>query len=108
MRARAADLGFTMATSDQSRIYNTFDAHRLLHWAEVQSQQKALKHALFESYFTNGQNPSDHDVLVSAAEKAGLDAEQAREVLGSGRYAKEVRQNEQLWRERGISAVRSS
>lgn len=105
IRARAAELGFTMAMSDQSRIYNTFDAHRLLHWAESEGRQAALKHALFEAYFTNGQAPSDHDVLVAAAKKAGLDAEAARAVLSSGRYADEVRKAEQLWQSRGVSAV---
>ncbi len=105
IRARAAELGFTMAMSDQSRIYNTFDAHRLLHWAESEGRQAALKHALFETYFTDGQAPSDHDVLVAAAERAGLDAEAARDVLSSGRYADEVRKAEQLWQSRGVSAV---
>lgn len=105
IRARAAEVGFTMATSDQSRIYNTFDAHRLLHWAELEGCQAALKHALFEAYFTEGQDPSDYDVLVGAAEKAGLDGTAALEVLSSGRYADEVRRAEQLWRSRGINAV---
>jgi predicted DsbA family dithiol-disulfide isomerase len=105
IRARAAGLGFTMAMSDQSRIYNTFDAHRLLHWAELEGHQIALKNALFEVYFTAGQSPADHEVLVHAAEQAGLDGAAAREVLESGRYAEEVRDAEELWRSRGINAV---
>ena len=105
IRARAAQLGFTMAGTEQSRIYNTFDAHRLLHWAELEGRQAALKHALFEAYFTNGENPGDPDVLAAAAEKAGLDGAAAREVLASGRYAAEVRQAEQYWQSRGINAV---
>lgn len=105
IRARAAELGFAMRGTDQSRIYNTFDAHRLLHWAEIEGHQSALKHALFDAYFTDQQDPSNHDVLVAAAEKAGLDPQTAREVLTSGRYAEEVRRVEQLWQSRGISAV---
>jgi predicted DsbA family dithiol-disulfide isomerase len=105
IRTRAAELGFAMATSDQSRIYNTFDAHRLLHWAEIEGGQAALKHALFTAYFTEGQDPSDPDVLVAAAEKAGLDGAAAREVLATGRYADEVRAAEKLWQSRGINAV---
>lgn len=105
IRARAAALGFVMAGSADSRIYNTFDAHRLLHWAEIMGRQAALKHALFEAYFTHGQAPSDHDVLVAAAEKAGLDAAGARDVLTSGRYAEEVRRAERFWRSRRIRAV---
>lgn len=105
IRDRAAALGFTMAMSDQSRIYNTFDAHRLLHWAEQEGRQMALKHALFDAYFTEGKSPADPEVLVAAAEKAGLDGAAAREVLASGRYAEEVRDAEQFWRSRGINAV---
>jgi predicted DsbA family dithiol-disulfide isomerase len=107
IRDRAAQLGFNMASSDQSRIYNTFDAHRLLHWAGIEGRQAALKHALFEAYFTKGQSPADPDILVAAAEQAGLDGAAAREVLASGRYAEDVRNAEQLWQSRGINAVPS-
>jgi predicted DsbA family dithiol-disulfide isomerase len=105
IRERAAALGFTMARGADSRIYNTFDAHRLLHWAEGEGRQAALKHALFEAYFTEDRNPSDPEVLVAAAAKAGLDPAAARDVLDSGRYGEEVRRAEQLWRARGINAV---
>jgi predicted DsbA family dithiol-disulfide isomerase len=105
IRERAAAVGFTIATSDKSRIYNTFDAHRLLHWARESGRQKALKLALFESYFTDGLDPSDPEVLVAAAEKAGLDPAAAREVLDSGRYAQAVRDAERVWQSRGIGAV---
>jgi predicted DsbA family dithiol-disulfide isomerase len=107
IRERAAALGFTMTMAEGSRIYNTFDAHRLLHWAalEGQDRQRALKHALFEAYFTDGRNPGDAEVLVAAAAKAGLDPEAAREVIESGRYADEVRAEERHWQAEGISAV---
>ncbi|MGE3747026.1 MAG: DsbA family oxidoreductase [Sphingomonadaceae bacterium] len=105
IRARSAELGFTMNSSDDSRIYNTFDAHRLLHWAEGEGRQQALKHVLFEIYFTEGRSPGDHDVLVEAAERAGLPADTAREILDTDRYAQEVRAAEQLWRSRGINSV---
>jgi predicted DsbA family dithiol-disulfide isomerase len=102
---RAAALGFTMVMSDKSRIYNTFDAHRLLHWAGIEGRQAPLKHALFEAYFTRGENTADPDVLVAAAERAGLSADEAGVALASGRYAEDVRRAEQLWRTRGINAV---
>ncbi|MEO6214957.1 MAG: DsbA family oxidoreductase [Sphingomonas sp.] len=105
IRERAASVGFTMASNEQSRIYNTFDAHRLLHWAGIEGRQSALKHALFEAYFTKGQSPCDYYVLVEAAEQAGLDPIAAREVLESGAYAAEVREAETLWQSRGISSV---
>ncbi|MBO9710416.1 MAG: DsbA family oxidoreductase [Caulobacter sp.] len=102
---RAASVGFTMKTNENSRIYNTFDAHRLLHWAGIVGGQKALKRALFDAYFTDNQAPSDHDVLVAAAQKAGLDPQAAREVLESGRYAQEVRDAERAWQSAGITSV---
>jgi predicted DsbA family dithiol-disulfide isomerase len=105
IRERAAGVGFTMTMGEGSRIYNTFDAHRLLHWADGSGHQAALKHKLFEAYFTDGKDPSDHAVLVAAAVAAGLDGDVAREVLESGRYTAEVRAAEQLWQSRGISSV---
>lgn len=105
IKDRAASVGFTMQTGPESRIYNTFDAHRLLHWAGIVGHQKALKQALFEAYFTNGRHMGDFDVLVDAATKAGLEADAAREVLVSGRYADEVRAAEEHWRRAGIISV---
>lgn len=107
IRARAAEVGFAMATGPDTRIYNTFDAHRLLHWAGIEGggRQRALKHALFAAYFTRGQSPADHGVLVAAAIEAGLDGDAARDVLTSGRHADDVRAEERRWRAEGISAV---
>ncbi len=107
IRDRAAELGFTMKMAEGSRIYNTFDAHRLLHWAGLEDadRQRALKHALFTAYFTDGRNPGDPDVLVEAAGAAGLDRDAARTVIATGRYADEVRAEERQWRAEGISAV---
>lgn len=105
IKARAAAVGFAMNTSDASRIYNTFDAHRLMAWAAGSGKQQALKHQLFIVNFTNQTDPGDHDTLVAAAEKAGLDPVEARAVLSSDRYADEVRRDEALWQSRGISGV---
>jgi len=107
IRDRAAAVGFSMSALGGRRVHNTFDAHRLLHWAELEGRQLALKHALFEANFSEGLNVSDPEVLVTAAQKAGLDGAAARQVLASGRYADEVRQAEERWRSRGINAVPS-
>ena len=102
---RARELGFTLVMTDASRIYNTFDAHRMLHWAQIEGRQGALKHALFTANFTDNADPGDHRVLVDAATAVGLDPVAAEDVLSSGRYADEVRAAEELWRARGINAV---
>jgi predicted DsbA family dithiol-disulfide isomerase len=107
IRARGAELGFTFNMEKRGRIYNTFDAHRLLHWAEQEGRQIELKRALFEAYFTDGRNPSDHEVLIDVATRVGLDAQQARDILASDRYAADVRQREQLFGQLGIRAVPS-
>ncbi len=105
IRQRGEAVGFKFAMDKRSRIYNTFDAHRLLHWSEEAGKQKELKHALFEAYFTNGEDPSSHDVLLRAAEKVGLDRAEAQAVLSTDRYADDVRTLEQFWQEAGIRSV---
>jgi len=105
IRERAASVGFEMADRSDGRIYNTFDAHRLLHWARLEGKQLALKHRLFTAYFTEGLAPEDNQVLVDCARDAGLDADEARDVLQSGRYAEDVRAEEEHWRRQGISSV---
>ena len=105
IRARGAELGFTFEMGKRSRIYNTFDAHRLLHWAEMQGLQRELKLALFEAYFTKGENPGAHEVLVRVAGEVGLDQGEASEVLSSGAYGDEVREQEAFFQRQGINSV---
>ena len=106
IRQRGADLGFTFDMSARGRIYNSFDAHRLLHWAATQpTGQKALKEKLFEAYFTKGENPGSHEVLLRVAGEVGLDQDAARQVLESNTYADEVRQAEYYWQRAGIRSV---
>ena len=107
IRARGAAVGFTYDPERRSRVWNTFDAHRLLHWAELQgpAQQLALKQALLKAYLTDGENPSDHAVLVRLAGEVGLDAEQARAVLASGEYTDATREREQHFLDAGIHSV---
>lgn len=107
IRESGEALGFQFNYNSESRIWNTFDAHRLLHWAGLEGRQRELKEALFAVNFTEQKSTSDHEVLVGAAKAAGLDDAKAREVLSSGAYTEEVRQDEALWRNRGINAVPS-
>jgi predicted DsbA family dithiol-disulfide isomerase len=103
MRARGEELGFEFRIRD--RVYNTFDAHRLLHWAGLEGFQQALKHALFRAYFTDGEDIGTHDVLVRVASEVGLPPARAREILASDMYAAEVRAQERFYMEHGIRAV---
>jgi predicted DsbA family dithiol-disulfide isomerase len=107
LRERGASVGFTFG--ERPRIWNTFDAHRLLHWAGLvgADRQRALKHALLGAYHTDGDNPGDAAVLLRAAKQAGLDETEAQDVIASGRYADEVRAAQRHWQELGIHAVPS-
>lgn len=109
IRDRAGEVGFDMRMNADSRIWNTFDAHRLLHWAgEAEATGEAqlrLKRALFTTHFTDNRDLTDPEVLVAAAEAAGLDGDEARTVLASNRYVEAVRAEEALWRQRGITSV---
>lgn len=105
IRARGAELGFQFNMAARSRIYNTFDAHRLLHWAESQGRQHALKVALFELYFSKGESPASHEALVRLAGEVGLDTEEAARILASDTYADEVREQERFYQQQGISSV---
>lgn len=107
IRDRGAPLGVTINTGRGSRAWNTFDAHRLLHWAGTQDRDRALalKRALFRAYFTDEENVADREVLVRIATDVGLDAAQARQVLETNAYATDVRALEQRYRQAGIQSV---
>jgi predicted DsbA family dithiol-disulfide isomerase len=102
---RGTAVGFQFRMDRRLRTWNTFDAHRLLHWAGIQGRQLALKQLLLGAYFTDGKNPSDADTLVALCTQAGLDAQLARQVLAQGTYGKEVRAIEQYYQQRGIHSV---
>jgi predicted DsbA family dithiol-disulfide isomerase len=105
IRERGAAVGFQFGP--RTHVWNTFDAHRLLHWAGLQGRQLELKHELLTAYHTRGENPSAHDVLLRAAAAAGLDVERARALLASDEYADEVRARMHHWQQIGIHAVPS-
>ena len=105
IRARGAALGFVFDFNARSRIWNTFDAHRLLHWAGIEGGQRALKHALLQAYFSEGRNVSDHATLVDIASDAGFEAERAQAILASNEYAAEVREAERFFTRNGINGV---
>ena len=106
---RGAAVGFDFRKAGRGRVWNTFDAHRLLHWAGTLDgdAQVRLKKALLAAYFTEARNVSDPAVLLDAVQGAGLDVAQAREVLEQGTYANEVRAAERMWQQSGIQAVPS-
>ncbi len=84
---------------------NTFDAHRLLHFAAERGTQAALKERLLTAYFSRGEDVGDPESLADLAAEVGLDRDEARAVLASDRYADAVREDLSLARAFGIDAV---
>ncbi|MEP3225872.1 MAG: DsbA family oxidoreductase [Parasphingorhabdus sp.] len=105
LRNAGSDLDFEFSYHENMRMVNTFDAHRLLHWAGETGKQTALKLALFKAHFTDGQDVSDHDILTRVALSVGLDENRTRDLLGSDMFAAEVRAVEAQWQDRFISGV---
>ena len=103
IRARGAEVGF--AFGQRHRVWNTFDAHRLLSWAESQGKQRELKHALLKAYHGEGRNPGAHEVLVDLATQVGLDPVRAAAILASDEFAADVREREAHWQRAGIQSV---
>jgi predicted DsbA family dithiol-disulfide isomerase len=103
--ARSLEVGFHFDLEKRSHFYNTFDAHRLLFWANAEGLQIALKKALLKAYFSDGQNLADQETLLRLADEVGLDSTRAREVLTNGEFASEVRELERFYQQRGINSV---
>jgi predicted DsbA family dithiol-disulfide isomerase len=105
IRERGAELDFEFNREKYNRIYNTFDTHRLLHWAELEGKQYEMKTALFEMYFTNGDNPSSHEVLLGLVDTLELDRARAQKILDGEEFTEQVRQEQAMYHRAGIHAV---
>jgi predicted DsbA family dithiol-disulfide isomerase len=107
IRARGAEVGFAFNPKGRGRIWNTFDAHRLLFWAELEGsgKQHALKKALLEAYHGRAENPSDPEVLLKIVAQVGLDTQRAKQILESEEFALQVRESEQFYQRAGINSV---
>lgn len=114
MAETAQALGFEFHWGNDFRMRNSFNAHRLLAWAEAvddaavgarTTHQIALKMALFRAHFAEEKDVNSHDVLVNAARDAGLDAGKAQRVLDSEDYGELVRSEQAHWRGNGVNGV---
>ena len=103
IRERGAEVGFTFGKREH--VWNTFNAHRMLHWARLEGRDLELKRALLRAYHGEGRNPGDPEVLVELATAAGLDPARARAIAESHEFESEVRSRERYWLQRGVSGV---
>ncbi len=100
-----AELGFEFNLDDDSKMYNSFNLHQLLHWANQQGRKNDLEMALFKAHFTDGREMSDTAVLADVAAEIGLDRAEALEVLEDQRFASAVREEQKFWIDQGITGV---
>ena len=103
IRERGAAVGF--AFGERKHVWNTFDAHRMLHWAGLEGRGLELKRALLRAYHAEGRNPGAADVLVELAGMIGLDAARAKAIAEGDEFSAEVRERGRFWRDRGVNAV---
>lgn len=105
LKSLGDELGFSFKFSPDSRIYNTFEAHQLLHWAQPYGKQTELKLALFDAYFSQAKDPSDRNTLLDVVESIGLGRDLAERVLVDEMYVEAVRDSQQQWQNQNIRAV---
>lgn len=104
MTAMAKEVGLEY-NFDKAVINNTFNAHRLLHFAKEKGVQNELKERLFKAYYTEGKNIGDTDTLVQLSEEVGLKADEVRGVLENDQYAQEVQMDQYQAQQMGIHGV---
>ncbi|MFT6085824.1 MAG: putative DsbA family dithiol-disulfide isomerase [Glaciecola sp.] len=105
IKQRGLSVGYEFGNRGGGRIYNTFDAHRLLHWAKTQGKQTDLKLALFDLYFKDSGNPSAHEQLLETVKSVGLDVIEAKKILDSDQFTADVRQLQQYYQNAGVQSV---
>lgn len=110
IKARAAAVGYPFHPEGRKHVYNTFNAHRLLHWAGLEhgpQAQHRLKRELLVTYFQLAVDLDDPQNVLAAVSRAGLDVERANKILASDEFAAEVRAQQRKYTSMGIQSVPS-
>jgi len=85
---------------------NTFDAHRLAHYAKSEGKDVALTEVLLKAYFTDSKKLSDQETLADLADTVGLDREKVISVLNDeNAFAEDVRYDERTAQQIGVQGV---
>jgi predicted DsbA family dithiol-disulfide isomerase len=101
----AQSAGLTIDFEGMKVTPNTIDAHRLIHWAGIETKQNAVVDALFQAYFVDARDIGDHDVLADIADAVGMDAAVVRKLLDSDADITDIRGRDTHSRKMGISSV---
>lgn len=84
---------------------NTVDAHRLLHWAEIEGVQTPVMSALYRAYFVEGRDIGDAEVLADIADSSGMNASVVMRLLNSDQDKKEIVERDAAARGMGVTSV---
>lgn len=85
----AAQSGLTY-NFDRAIPANSFNAHRLLHFAKQHGKQNEAEEAIFKAYFTEGKNLDDAQTLMDIASDLGLDTNALAQAMGSEAFVQDV------------------
>ena len=110
IKARAAAVGYPFHPEGRKHVYNTFNAHRLLHWAGLEcgaQAQHRLKRELLVTYFQLAVDLDEPQNLLDAVNRAGLDSKRASDILATDEFAADVRAQQMKYTSMGIHSVPS-
>jgi len=110
IKARAAAVGYPFHPEGRKHVYNTFNAHRLLHWAGLEcgtQAQHRLKRELLVTYFQLAVDLDEAQNLLDAVNRAGLDSKRAADILATDEFAADVRAQQMKYTSLGIQSVPS-
>ncbi len=102
---RAASAGLAINFEAMQRTPNTLDAHRLIHWAGIESKQTPAVDALFHAYFVEARDIGSHEVLADIADAIGMDASVVLRLLDSEVDRDEIARRDAHSREMGVNSV---
>ncbi|MBS1487360.1 MAG: DsbA family oxidoreductase [Bacteroidetes bacterium] len=101
----AAQEGLHFDFAKQKISPNTFQSHRLIAFARLFGKQAAMNEALMRAYFEKGTDLTQNENLVAMAAEVGLNPDDTRKFLASQELSDQIKQQEQLNYQRGISGV---
>jgi len=97
--------GIPFAFDKISRRPNSFNAHRIVHWAQGQGKGIEAKEALFHAVFADGRDIGDMDTLVDISRHIDLDPAIVGDLLKTDADIETVRNEQNLFRQMGVSGV---
>jgi len=110
IKSRAAAVGYPFHPEGRKHVYNTFNAHRLLHWAGLEcgaQAQHRLKRELLVTYFQLAVDLDEPQNVLDAVNRAGLDSKRAADILATDEFSAEVRAQQMKYTSMGIHSVPS-